>query len=252
MRAGWKLAWVTGASSGMGRELTLRLADCDAHVAATARGTASLDALAGGSPLISSFPADVTDADLIAKVVDEIENAHGPIDLAVLNAGFWEQVSAETFDAAVIGKTMDVNYQGVVHCLAALLPRMIARRRGQIAIVSSVAGFRGLPRSAAYGPSKAALINLAESLRPELQASNVHLQLVNPGFIETPMTAKNTFVMPMIMPARDAAERMLRGLAGDCFEITFPRRFTFLMKAVRLLPYSVFFWLVRRFVMRRP
>ncbi|MGI9382773.1 MAG: SDR family NAD(P)-dependent oxidoreductase [Methyloligellaceae bacterium] len=252
MTAGWKLAWVTGASSGIGRELAVRLADRSSHVAVSARSTASLDALAAGSGSISSFPADVTDADLVEKTVDEIERAHGPIDLAVLNAGFWELVSAETFDTHLIRKTMDVNYMGVVHCLAALLPRMIARRAGQIVIVSSVAGYRGLPGSAAYGPSKAALINLAESLRPELQASNVHLQLVNPGFVETPMTAKNTFTMPMIMSVDNAAERLLQGLARDKFEITFPRRFTFLMKMIRLLPYPLFFWLVRRFVLHRP
>ena len=124
MATGWKLAWITGASSGIGRELAVRLADRGTQVAATARSRDRLDALAGPSQTIFSFPADVTDAECIGHLVDEIERAHGPIELAVLNAGFWEQVSAETFDAAVIQKTMDVNYQGVVHCLAALLPRM--------------------------------------------------------------------------------------------------------------------------------
>lgn len=252
MSAAWKLAWITGASSGIGRELALRLADRGTQVAATARSRAPLDALAGTSRPIFSFPADVTDAERIEHLVDDIERTHGPIDLAVLNAGFWQPVSAETFDADAIRKTMDVNYQGVVHGLAALLPRMIARQSGRIAIVSSVAGYRGLPRSAAYGPSKAALINLAESLRPELLASNVHLQVVNPGFVETPMTAKNTFKMPMIISAEAAAERLLQGLEGDRFEIAFPRRFTVLMKVLRLLPYSLFFWLVRRYILRRP
>jgi len=139
---------------------------------------------------------------------------------------------------------------GVVNVLAKIVPDMIRRESGQIAIVSSVAGYRGLPQAAAYGPTKAALINLAESLHPELAEKGVTLSIINPGFVDTPMTAVNDFPMPFLMPVDEAAQRLLRGLERKSYEITFPRRFTWMLKALRLLPNAVFFWVVRTFILR--
>jgi short-subunit dehydrogenase len=135
---------------------------------------------------------------------------------------------------------------GAVNGIAAVLPRMIARRAGHIAIVSSVAGYRGLPSAAAYGASKAALINLAESLKPDLDKHGVRVSLVNPGFVRTPLTDRNTFPMPFLMEVDDAAAQFVAGLDKGKFEITFPRRFTFLLKLARMLPYALYFRLVKR------
>jgi short-subunit dehydrogenase len=141
---------------------------------------------------------------------------------------------------------MKVNFFGTVSCLTALMPAYLAARRGHIAVVSSVAGYRGLPYAAAYGASKAALINMCESLEPELAAHGVRLSLVNPGFVRTPLTDQNSFSMPFLMEVDDAARSMRRGLASGRFEITFPKRFTWLVKGLRLLPIALYLRLTRR------
>jgi short-subunit dehydrogenase len=246
----FRVAWITGASSGIGRELALLLARRGVRVAATARSADRLAALAGEAAGIEAFPADVTDDGGVASIVARIEERLGPVDLAVLNAGTWEPVSATALDPAVFARAIDVNYLGVVRCLGAVLPAMQRRRAGRIAIVSSVAGYRGLPKAGAYGPSKAALISLAESLRPELERAGVGLSLVNPGFVATPLTAKNDFPMPFMLAPEDAAARILRGLERGRFEIAFPWRLVALLKLARVLPYSLFFALVRRGIMR--
>jgi len=143
---------------------------------------------------------------------------------------------------------MEVNFFGVVHGLAALVPRMVERRSGQLAVVSSVSGYRGLPSASAYGATKAALINMCEALKPELDGHGVTLSLINPGFVETPLTDRNDFVMPFLVPADEAARRIAKGLARGAFEITCPRRFTWGLKLLRCLPYAVYFPLMRRLV----
>jgi NAD(P)-dependent dehydrogenase (short-subunit alcohol dehydrogenase family) len=183
--------------------------------------------------------------------VTSVESVFGPIDLAVLNAGTWNVVKLDDFEPTAFRASMDVNYLGVVNGIAAVLPGMLARGRGHIAVVSSVAGYRGLPKAAAYGPTKAALINLVESLRPELEARGITISLVSPGFVETPMTSVNKFPMPFLMPVERAAERMLGGLVKGRYEIVFPRRLAYGMKLLRLLPNAVFFWIVRNFIFRR-
>ena len=246
----WQVAWVTGASSGIGRELALLLARRGVKVAVTARSAGKLAELAEISANIAAFPADVTDGQAIAALVPEIEVRLGAVDLAILNAGTWEQVSVKALDPAVFERTFDVNFHGVVRSLAAVLPGMRARRRGRIAIVASVAGYRGLPKAAAYGPSKAALINLAESLSPELGRDGIGLCLVNPGFVATPLTAKNDFPMPYMIPPEDAAARIIAGLERGRFEIAFPWQLVAMLKIARILPYRLFFALVRRGMLR--
>lgn len=242
-----KAAWVTGASSGIGRAVTLRLAGEGLTVAASARSTLGLQAVAATSARrILPLPLDVTDAAAVEAAVAAAEDRLGPLDLAILNAGTHIPMGLDDFSAETARTLMEVNYMGVVHGLAALLPRFKARGAGRIAVVSSVAGYRGLPTAAAYGPTKAALINLCEALKPECDRAGIRLHLVNPGFVATPLTDRNPFPMPDLMPVEEAARALVDGLKTDRFEITFPRRFARAVKAARLLPYRLYFPLVRK------
>lgn len=233
---------MTGASSGIGREIALQLAASGVKVAATARSADKLNALGAG---ISTFPGDVTDPKAMSHIAAIIEQELGPVDLAVLAAGTYTPVAPENLNAELFATTMSVNYMGVVNCLSVLLPRMLGRRAGQVAWIASVAGYRGLPKAAAYGPSKAALINLAECLKPELDAHGITVSMINPGFVETPLTAQNDFPMPFLMQAPEAARLTIEGLAKRRFEIAYPRRFVAILKVARLLPYGIYFRLIR-------
>lgn len=250
VEAGVKVAWVTGASSGIGRALALELARQGVKVAATARrgeelATLAAEAAATGG-VILPCEGDVTDAEGIAAVEKKAVAAFGPIDLAVLNAGLFIPVKAEPFDLAAFVKTFDVNLKGAAACLAAVLPAMTARRSGRVVIVASVTGYGGLPSSAAYGATKAALINMAESLKFDLDKLGVSIQVANPGFVDTPATQKNEFEMPALMEVGEAAKRIVRGVESGGFEITFPKRFTYVLKVLRLLPYPAYFWLITK------
>lgn len=242
-------AWCTGASKGIGEALSFELAARGATVFASARGSDDLQRLARdprSHQRIHPYPLDVTDEAAVAAAVEAIEAAHGPLDLAVLNAGTHIPLDAKDFSSRVFRQLFEVNLFGVVHGLAALLPRFIARGRGQIAVVASVAGYCGLPTAAAYGASKAALINMCEALKPELDRSGVDLRLINPGFVRTPLTDRNPFPMPFLMEPDAAARRIVDGLGRRGFEITFPRRFTYGLKLLRALPYPLFFAVTRR------
>ncbi len=245
-----RIVWLTGASSGIGRALALNLAKRGDHVAASARGEAELRSLceeAADAPgSIHPYPLDITDAENCARTVDQISGKLGPIALAILNAGTHHPVEAEDFAAGDLAKLVGINLLGTGNCLDPLLKRMIEARAGHIAIVASVAGYRGLPTSAYYGASKAAQINLAEALKFDLDRFGIKLQLVNPGFVKTPLTDKNAFPMPFLMEVENAAERMAEGLESSAFEITFPRRFAYLLKLFRLLPYRLYFPIVSR------
>lgn len=238
------LVWITGASSGIGFALAEEFARNGWRVAASARGAQGLGLLPAG---VIALPLDVTDEAAVAATVAAIEAAHGPIDLAVLNAGNHRPTPALDLRPADFRDLFAVNVFGVVHGLAALLPVMRARGRGRIAIVASVAGYSGLPGAAAYGATKAALINMAEALQAELAGSGVDIRLVSPGFVRTPLTDRNDFPMPFRIEAEAAARRMFRALTtGRAFESHFPRRFTVMLKLLRLLPYWLYFPLVRR------
>ena len=246
----WRTVWIIGASSGLGLELAKLLDGQVPTIAVSARSENSLKALQAESRSVETYPLDVTNEEAVGRCAREIEAAHGPIDLAVLSAGTWKIVSPPDLDVNAFKKSMEVNFMGVVNVLAHVLPGMVSRNEGQIAIVASVAGYRGLPKASAYGPTKAALINLAESLRPQLSLQGVTLSIVNPGFVDTPMTASNEFPMPFLMPADAAARRLLNGLENEDYEIVFPRRLAWGMKALRLMPNALFFWIVRTFMLK--
>lgn len=245
-----KVVWITGASSGIARALALRLANTGHRVAASARRADQLSKLGEGARAapgsIHPFPLDVTDRSAVSAAVAAIERNLGPIDVAVLAAGTHQPVAAEAFKAEDLGRLVDINVMGVANCLEPLIQAMVARRQGRIALVSSVAGYRGLPTSAYYGATKAALINLAEALKFDLDRHGVTTQLVDPGFVKTPLTDKNQFTMPFLVSPEEAARRIAQGLASTSFEITFPRRFTFMLKLLRCLPYRLYFPLVAR------
>ncbi len=245
-------AWVTGASSGIGRAVALALARDGWRVAVSARGLDGLVSLvkeaAGLKGSIHPYSLDVANSQEVMDGYAAIRRDLGPVALAVLNAGIYLPVEITgKFDTAAFARSMQVNYMGVVQCLAPLLPELLARGLGHVVIMSSVTGYGGLPRAAAYGPTKAALINLAESLKFDLDRAGVRISLVCPGFVDTPATADNPFPMPFLMSADMAALRILAGIQNGAFEITFPRRFTYMLKFLRILPYRIYFFLVKRF-----
>jgi NAD(P)-dependent dehydrogenase (short-subunit alcohol dehydrogenase family) len=245
-------AWVTGAGKGIGRALVLRLAAEGWQVAASARTEADLESLvreaAGSTGSVQAYPLDVTGTEKTKACVARIEDTLGALDMAVLNAGTHIPVGPDDFSAAPFRTLMDVNFFGVVHGLEHVLPRFIGRKRGHVVVVSSIAGYRGLPTAAAYGASKAALINMCEALKPELDARGIRLTLVNPGFVKTPLTDANEFPMPFLIPVEDAVDRIMAGLQRSKFEIAFPRPFALIMKTLRMLPYGPFFRITRRMI----
>jgi short-subunit dehydrogenase len=243
------LAWITGASSGIGAAVAMGLVRDGWTVLASARRADALQNLAGqaqGPGRIIPLPMDMTDAQAVASRLTAAAAQHGPVALAIMNAGSYAPDSARTLDLAIFRATIEVNLMGAVNGLAAVLPAMIERGRGHVVTVASVAGYSGLPRSLAYGASKAALINFTESLKLDAERYGLKVQLVCPGFIKTPLTDKNDFPMPFLMPVETAAERMIAGMKGDGFEITFPRRFALILKFLRMLPYAVYFGLTRK------
>jgi NAD(P)-dependent dehydrogenase (short-subunit alcohol dehydrogenase family) len=241
-------AWVTGASSGIGRALALDLAREGFTVYATARGEDGLAELARSSQALTgtiiAAPGDVTDTQAMAEIAARIDAEGGGLALAVFNAGVYIPVHGETLKVADFDSSFAVNLSGVVNGLVPAGDKMKARGRGQIAIVSSVTGYGGMPTSAAYGATKAALINMAESLKFDLDKIGVRIQVINPGFVDTPATQDNAFAMPALLQPEAAARRIAKGLKSGSFEITFPRRFTYVLKALQFLPYRTYFGLM--------
>lgn len=231
-----KIAWVTGASTGIGAETALCLARAGWRVAVTARSAEKLEALAKTSG-ITAFPGDITDAAGMAACVTAIEKEIGPIDLALLNAGTYYPDTLENFSIDQFKKQYEVNVFGTVNCLGPVLEKFKSRNKGHLAIVASIAGYRGLPRSISYGSSKAALINMTEALAAECAGTGIKVQIINPGFIKTPLTDKNDFYMPMLMDADKAAAALVRGLNSDRLEIIFPVSFALITKIMgKILP----------------
>ena len=246
MRPGDGAAWITGASAGIGRATALALADKGWTVWATARSSEKLDKLAAERPgKIRALPCDVTDREAMAAAVATIE-AESPLALTILNAGLYIPMRAQEFDAGEAAKTFDVNLNGVANGLDPVLKSMIARRDGHVAITASVAGYRGLPRAAAYAATKAALINMAECLAYDLIDLNVRISVICPGFVKTEATDVNDFDMPFVIETEEAARRIVTGLEKPGFEIAFPTRFEMLLKTIGLLPNRAYLAVMRK------
>lgn len=240
--------WLVGASSGIGRATAQALHAQGAQVIVSARDAAALEKFASQHPGAQAAVLDVTDAPAVRRTAGVLL-AQGPLDAVVYCAGHYRAMTADRPNLPDWLRHNQVNYLGAVHVLDAVLPGLLAQpvgRRGHISLMASVAGYRGLPNSLAYGPTKAALINLAETLYLDLHRHGVGVSLINPGFVETPLTAQNAFRMPALISPAQAAQAILNGWARGRFEIHFPKRFTFWMKMLRCLPYPVYFALTRR------
>jgi short-subunit dehydrogenase len=226
--------WVTGASSGIGAALAQELADRGAVVAVSARNADKLRAVAGDRMHV--VPVDVTDRDAVLAAGDAVRAALGDIDVAVLNAGTWSQFDVEKWDSGAFEEHLRTNLMGTVHTLEAVVPTMLAQRRGRIVGTASVAGYRGIPGGEAYGATKAALLNLFESLRGSLAPRGVVVQTLAPGFVRTPMTERNSFPMPFLISPEEAARAIVAGIERDKAEVVFPVPMMLMMKAARLVP----------------
>lgn len=232
----WKTAWITGASSGIGYELATMLAGGGVRVAASARSAEKLAELAASHPGITPYPVDVTDRIAVLATAQQILSDFGYLDLAILNAGTWQPAPALELSGEQAANSMAVNYLGVVNCIEPLIPAMQSRGSGHLALTGSIAGYRGLPNSCNYGPTKAALINLAETLSIELKREGIAVTIINPGFVDTPMTEVNDFPMPFLMKKEDAAAKILDKLPSKPFEIAFPWQLVRQLKFAQMLP----------------
>ena len=237
------IVWLTGGSTGIGRALALDLAHDGYTVAVTALPQDSLDGLmaeaTGVSGKVLPFYCDVTDEAGMARTVEAIEAQAGRIVLAIFNAGIYQPVHAESLNLAAFRKTYDINLFGVLHGLVPVIGAMQKGGRGHIVLMGSVAAYFGWPTTGAYGASKAALNIMAEALRFDLDKMNIRIQVINPGFVDTPLAARNEFVMPALMPVDRASARILKAIRSGGFETTFPRRLTWGLKFLRLLPRSL-------------
>jgi short-subunit dehydrogenase len=243
-----KRVWIIGASTGIGAALADLLHSRKAKVALSARRADRLNEMVTrfGASRAMALPLDITKVDTIRAAEQELVDAWGGYDLVVFMAGDYTAMRAWELDLKVAQQMVDINWGGFLNGLSVVIPRMMSKHAGGIALVSSVAGYRGLPKSLVYGPTKAALINLAESLYIDLKDKGLDIYVINPGFVKTPMTDKNDFKMPALITPEEAAEEIVAGFAAGEFEIHFPKRFTRMLKALRQLPYSLYFAAIRR------
>ena len=242
-------AWLVGASSGIGRATASALHARGAQVVVSARNAAALQEFAAQHPGSQAVALDTTNRAAVQAAATELL-AQGPLDLVCYCAGTYQPLRATAFDLGAMLQHQQVNVTGALHVLDAVLPALLqaarAGRPGHLSLVGSVAGYRGLPQGLAYGPTKAALIHLAETLYLDLHDLGLGVSVINPGFVETPLTAANEFPMPALVSPAQAASAIVRGWERGAFEIHFPKRFTHVMKLLRLLPYRLYFPAVRR------
>ena len=242
-----KTIWITGASSGIGKSLALKFANEGWQVAASARREDLLNQLSESNQNISPFPLDVTSRENCEEIFEKIKNKFENIDTCFFSTGTWDPKKEKEIDIDQMKKVMEVNFFGTLNCIKAVEMYFKEKKNGNISIVSSIAGYRGLPNSTGYGASKAALNNLAESLYFDFGRYNVRVSLISPGFIKTPMTDKNQFKMPFLKTPEFAAEKIYNGLInGSSFEIDFPKELTLILKLLKILPDSIYFKLIRK------
>ena len=246
-----KVIWITGASSGIGRALAVKFAKMGWQVAASARRKNLLEELSSTYPNIYSFPLDVTNSNECSKVFLEIKEKMKNIQISFFCTGIHDPNSEKKLDLEKIRKIMEVNFFGTINSINSCINYFKEKKSGQICLVSSVAGYRGLPAAGAYCASKSAITSFAESLYFDLKRFNVKVTLVSPGFIKTPMTDQNDFPMPFIKSPEFAADKIYKGLVnGSSFEIDFPKELTISLKFLRILPYRLYLFLIDKFVKR--
>jgi short-subunit dehydrogenase len=241
---------VIGASTGIGAAMARALLAAGARVALSARSAGLLVDVAGEAAVARGQaqlePLDFTRGAEVAAAWDRIRAAWSGCDLVLVVAGTHKEMRAWDLTEAEADALLEINLNGPIATIAAVLPALLAQRHGAIGVVSSAAGYGGLPKALVYGASKAALINFTESLYLDLHGKGLGVYLINPGFVRTPLTDRNEFRMPALISAEEAAAATIAGLEAGRFEIHYPRRFTVALKLLRLLPYRAYFALVRR------
>ncbi len=248
-----KLLWITGAGKGIGRAVALKYAQEGWHVAVSSRTQDDLISLKEqakslfGKDLITYYPLDITSKKSYEEVYQEIKSEFWIPDQVIFNAGTHIPSPVKNFSTETYETLMNVNYFGTLYGIETTISDFFKNNKGHIGIVSSVAGYRGLPNSSAYGASKAALINLCESLRIDLDKTNIIVSIINPGFVKTPLTDKNDFSMPFIISAEEAATAIFNGMKEKKFEIAFPKLFVYLLKLLRIIPYSIYFKIIKKY-----
>ncbi|WP_025900161.1 SDR family NAD(P)-dependent oxidoreductase [Sneathiella glossodoripedis] len=246
-KLGNETIWIIGASSGIGEELSAQYALAGYKVVASARRETRLNELVSRyNENIAPLVLDINDNVSVQRAVEQLVSKNNLPHTIVINAGIYTPQSVDKYLFQNSFDTMNTNYLGVCRILDQLLPHLLRRKKGKIVIVASVAGYQGLPKSLSYGPSKAALINLAEGLHMELKDKGIHVQVVNPGFVKTPLTQQNRFPMPFLLDVEKAASLIRKGIQSDRFEIAFPLPFVLILKTIRLLPYRLSLSLIRR------
>lgn len=238
--------WVIGASTGIGAETARQLLTAGARVMLSARRRDGLEVIAAGHPQALVTTLDITEHDTLVAARDAMLAQWQGIDLVLIVAGSHSEMRADDFDLIKARELLELNVGGVLNCLDVVLPVLLKQGSGGLGIVSSVAGYSGLPKALIYGATKAALINLAESLFLDLRPRGIGVYLINPGFVDTPLTAANDFPMPGLMSAPAAATAIVQGITRGDFHIHFPARFTNWLRLARLLPYRLYFWLVHK------
>ena len=242
-----KTIWITGASTGIGRALAIKFAKNGWNVAASARRENLLKELEELNQDIYSFPLDVIDKEKCKEVFKKIEDKFKTIDISFFSTGTWDPGKEKEIDVEQIENVMKVNFFGTLNCIKSVEKYYRNKKSGHISIVSSIAGYRGLPNSTGYGPSKSALNNLAESLFFDFKRYGVRVSLISPGFIKTPMTDKNDFKMPFLRTTDFAADKIYEGLVNsNKFEIHFPKQLTLILKLLRILPYTLYLKLISK------
>jgi short-subunit dehydrogenase len=246
-----KNIWIIGASEGIGFALANSLAQSGANLFISGRNEQKLkDALTQmNQPTSNALQLDVTSPASISEAYTKLKTRWNNIDYFIYNAGDYEPLEATKVNPISVekaNKIIDVNLKGFVTCLGFVIPKFLEQGSGNIAVTSSVAGYFGMPKSFTYGASKAALINLAETLRIELSQKNINIQVINPGFVKTRLTEKNSFDMPFILTPEEASDKIMKKLGKDIFEIHFPAKFSIPLKILRLLKYEIFFPIVRK------
>ena len=240
-----KTIWITGGSTGIGKALAIKFANEGWNVAISARREQLLEEISNEYENISSFPLDVTNKSNCNEVFNQIINKFQNIDICFFSTGTWDPKKEKDIDVEQIENVFKVNFFGTLNSIKAVEEYFKNKKSGTITIVSSIAGYRGLPNSTGYGPSKSALNNLAESLYFDFGRSNVRVCLVSPGFIKTPMTDKNDFKMPFLKTPEYAAEKIYDGLVNkNSFEIHFPKSLTMILKILSFLPNKIYFVLI--------
>jgi NAD(P)-dependent dehydrogenase (short-subunit alcohol dehydrogenase family) len=250
--ASWagRVVWLVGASTGIGRATAERLHAAGALVVVSARSADKLLEMAAQFKGVQALPLDATDRAAVQAAADQLVAQHGHIDLVMYCAGYYKAQRATAIDLDELLKHQAINVNGALHVIAAVMPTLLrqaaAGAMAHLSLVASVAGYRGLPNALAYGPTKAALINLAEVLYLDLQPKGIGVSVVNPGFVETPLTAQNEFDMPALITPLEAARHIVDGWEAGRFEIHFPKRFTLWLKGLRFLADGLYFAAVRR------